>query len=176
MEEGCLATHGNGFRSLSIMACPRLLDWTHNPLVALYFAVWHHPERDGQFFALHSVIKESERTRACSPFEITQPAKFYPNVITPRIRAQEGVFVICNELETSLERVLPEDWKIERLIVPASRKNDLRYELFRLGVHASSLFPGIGGLAARVAWQHTVSPPKEIQEIRSSVQMQSCRY
>jgi hypothetical protein len=34
----------------------------------------------------------------------------------------------------------------------------LRYELFRLGVHESSMFPHIDGLAARIKWQHSVLP------------------
>jgi type I restriction enzyme M protein len=154
----------------------RLIDWTHNPLVALYFAVNRHPERDGQLFALHSVIKQSERERTCSPFEITQAAKFYPNVITPRIRAQEGVFVVCAQLETALDQVLPDTWNVERLVIPSSIKKDLRYELFRLGIHTSSLFPGIGGLATRITWQHTVSPPKEIRELQPFAQAQTCRF
>jgi type I restriction enzyme M protein len=154
----------------------RLLDWTHNPLVALYFAVENHLECDGQLFALHSVIKASERAHSSSPFAITEAAKFYPNVITPRIRAQEGVFVVCADLETPLDQVLPKTWKIERLFIPSARKKDLRYELFRLGIHPSSLFPEIGGLAARVKWQHTVSPPKEIREPQPPAQEEYCNY
>jgi hypothetical protein len=38
-------------------------------------------------------------------------------------------------------------------------KKRLRYALFRVGVHASSLFPDIDGLAARLRWQHAVTTP-----------------
>lgn len=34
----------------------------------------------------------------------------------------------------------------------------MRYDLFRLGIHASSLFPDVDGLAARLMWQHFVLP------------------
>jgi hypothetical protein len=154
----------------------RLLDWTHNPLVALYFAVEMNPELDGKLYALHSVLKASERVRSGSPFTIDRPVKYYPNVITPRIRAQEGVFVICPEVESPLDHKLPQDWKIESCVIPAAKKRTLRYELFRLGVHASSLFPGIEGLAARVGWQHTVSPEKTAKASEIPPEEELCRW
>jgi hypothetical protein len=134
----------------------RLLDWTHNPLAALYFAVEANPADDGTFFALHSITQASKLTS--SPFELSKPIKFYPNLVTPRIRAQEGLFVVCSSLEESLDRALRPDWTLDRYRVPAAAKSRIRYELFRLGVHASSLFPDVDGLAARLRWQHAVSP------------------
>lgn len=137
----------------------RLLDWTHNPLVALYFAVEAQPEIDGQVFALHAPTKMSEAIRTASPFSIASHVKYYPNVVTPRIRAQEGVFVVCAHLERQLDATLDNDWRIESMRIPAGRKAHLRYELFRLGVHASSLFPDVDGLAARIRWQHLITSP-----------------
>lgn len=137
----------------------RLLDWTYNPLVALYFAVRCQPTADGEIYALNAVTKASEQVRAGSPFGIRQAVKLFPNIVTPRIRAQEGLFVVCAQLERPLDEVLPQGWSIERLRIRADRKESLRYELFRLGVHDSSLFPDLDGLAARIAWQHEVSSP-----------------
>jgi len=142
----------------------RLLDWTHNILAALYFVVEANPLVDGSLFALRSITKASERVREGSPFSIDKPVKFYPNIITPRIRAQEGLFVVCAKLEARLDETLREDWELERLRIPASSKERLRYELFRLGVHASSLFPDVDGLAARLKWQHGVSPPQAAEQ------------
>jgi hypothetical protein len=137
----------------------RLLDWTHNPLVALYFAVTEHLGVDGRVYALHAITKASEATRGTSPFGITTPVKYYPSVVTARIRAQEGLFIACAELERPLDESLPSNWEVECHLIPSERKESLLYELFRLGVHTSSLFPDIDGLAARLKWQHSVAPP-----------------
>ncbi len=139
----------------------RLLDWTHNPLVALYFAVEANTETDGQIFALRALTKASASVRTASPFSLTSPVKYYPNIVTPRIRAQEGLFVACAALEVPLDQALRSAWRVECLRVPVIRKAHLRYELFRIGVHASSLFPDVDGLTARIRWQHAISSPFE---------------
>jgi hypothetical protein len=136
----------------------RMLDWTYNPLVALYFAVEADEDSDGKLYALRATRKTSDRLVPSSPFKIDKPVKLFPNIISPRIRAQEGVFVVCERVESPLDEVLPTGWVVEEHLVPSAKKADLRYELFRLGVHASSLFPDLDGLSARLKWQHQVSP------------------
>lgn len=139
----------------------RLLDWTANPLVALYFAVESNPDKDGALFALHSTSVVAKKTRQESPFAIKRPAKFYPNAVSPRIRAQEGLFVACSDVEQPLDEPLRKDWAIERHVIRARDKSDIRYQLFRVGIHASALFPDIDGLAERLRWQHAAAPLSE---------------
>lgn len=136
----------------------RLLDWTYNPLVALYFAVESLPTIDGELLAIRTSSKASGTRRLESPFTIHQPTKYYPNIVSPRIRAQEGIFVVCSQLETPLDQYLRSDWRLERFSIPSAAKETLRYELFRVGIHASAIFPDIDGLAARLRWQHGVQP------------------
>ena len=139
----------------------RLLDWSSNPLVALYFAVEKHGERDGTFYALKAGTYYGEKkTRRESPFKLPEPVKYRPASVTPRIRAQEGLFVVCSDLTKPLDAYCQSrGWKIEKQVVSAEAKRKIRYLLFRLGVHASSLYPDIGGLCQRLAWEHSVKSP-----------------
>jgi len=139
----------------------RLLDWTHNVMVALYFAVEDNPRSDGRVIALSRLAKASYSQLAASPFDLTSPVKYYPNVVSPRIWAQEGLFVVCTDPKLALDATLPEGASIEYLEVPARYKVRLRYELYRIGVHRSSLFPDLDGLAARIRWQRGTATPLE---------------
>jgi FRG domain len=136
----------------------RMLDWSHNPLVALYFAVIEYPESDAELFALHSTRKVSQATLSKSPFVISSPVKYYPKIVSPRIRAQEGLFIVFSAPSQCLDQPLKDGWEIQRYLIPASEKTSIRYDLFRLGVHNSSLFPDVDGLSARLKWQHGASP------------------
>ena len=137
----------------------RLLDWTYSPLVALYFTVAADETTDGIVFALRAPKQAPKEVRNGSPFVISQPVKYFPSIVSQRIRAQEGLFVVCSELESALDKSLRKDWRLEKLMVPAGSKKAIRYALFRVGIHASSLFPDVDGLAARLKWQHAVRSP-----------------
>lgn len=138
----------------------RLIDFSHNPLVAAYFAVCSDDckRRDGEIIALRGRATSSETARKELPFEIPRPIKFYPEHVSRRIAAQEGLFVAVADINSPLDDQLPSGWDIERIRISAKTKPLIRYQLFRLGVHDGSLFPGLEGMAKRVLWQHKISP------------------
>lgn len=121
----------------------RLLDWTTNPLVAAYFACAKQPDEDGAIYLLSQFNSLSKiDTKKETPFKITKVSLFEPVHITKRLTAQNGVFTVhpfpAEELISS---------SIQILIISASAKRKILNSLETRGIHESSLFPDLDGLA-----------------------------
>lgn len=143
----------------------RLLDWSYNPLVGLFFAVRSNPKEDGILYALHADKRIADEILLNNkPFEIEKTYKYVPRILASRLSAQEGVFTIHSSPHQSLEEELRSDWELERIRIPAALKEDLQYLLFRQGVHHAKLFPDLDGLAQHLTWQHMVMPVQKIED------------
>jgi len=146
-------------------SCPtRLLDWTMSPYVALYFAVEQSPERDGAvwFFpssALETITvnrygslrRDSEEqlgthdVAAVYPIEATQH--------TSRSAPQQAVFTICTHVLADHGDVISKAfagqenrYPLNKVIVPASLKDEFLSRLRTMNITPGSLFPGLDGL------------------------------
>lgn len=127
----------------------RLLDWTRNSLVALYFAVEHKTNGDSAVYVLKGYEVLSTKIHK-DPFDYSKVGKFVPHRINPRISAQLGVFTIHPNPE---EPFLSDD--IDKLIIPNKMRRNLKQMLDAYGINRSSLFPDLDGLAQHIAWQNT---------------------
>ena len=134
----------------------RLLDWTFNPLVALFFATISGGATDGAVYAL-------TRTRDGISW-VTEPAKFepfsvkgvhglLPNHVSPRITKQRGLFTIHGEPTHPFDS----EW-LTKVRIAAPLKNTISKTLKWYGIAENSLFPDLDGLAkfvSRTAYLNT---------------------
>jgi type I restriction enzyme M protein len=123
----------------------RLLDWSRNPLVALYFAAQGKNHKDGAVYAEHfSIPVPTDKLR--DPFRVNKVSKLIPGYLHDRIRPQALVFTIHPD-----PRLAYESRNMICLVVPGKLKYDIKETLHRLGVHPASIYPGLNGVAQNIA-------------------------
>lgn len=124
----------------------RLLDWSRNPLAALFFACEKHPDEAGAVFAFaDGTVLNVGKHR--DPFKVQFAAVVNPPHVHPRITAQAGVFTVQPDPLVELPRA-----DIVKLTVVPEMKADALRHLAKLGITRATLFPDLDGLAGHLAW------------------------
>jgi hypothetical protein len=127
----------------------RLLDWSRNPLIGAYFSVEQEHDGDSVVYAYRSdTYIRTEKFK--KPFDVDNVGKFVPTHVTRRITAQVAVFTIHPKPKEPF--VSPD---IDRLIIKNKAREDLKWTLYRYGIHRASLFPDLDGLATHIKWMRT---------------------
>lgn len=132
-----------------------LLDWSYNPLVALYFACVDLPEANGAVYCYDPEVFVDERVLNLKSAECNGAA-FTPRAISPRILSQRAVFTVHlpthNEIQVKESAVLPGEPNLAKLVIPASLKIELLNLLNDYGINHVMLFPDLEGLSKHVNW------------------------
>jgi FRG domain len=138
------------------------LDWSLNPLVALWFAVSEkNCQTDWQ-----PIVWMFERTDMFiadidkyTPFTIKSTSVYLPAHVTPRISAQSGLFTV-HRYVSAKNSYLPMESNtyftdnLRSICIDTSVRSEICAELQTIGIHAGTLFPGLDGLAKNLADQH----------------------
>lgn len=129
----------------------RLLDWTNDILVALYFASEQLNNKDG---ALYVCNKTHYKNFDFNKFRenVKDPLFINTHIVNPRLRSQSGCFMIWGSLplsrETSETYTLEEYNKItfdsnpiDKIIIAKEHKNSFLDELYeKYGIHKDTIY------------------------------------
>jgi hypothetical protein len=137
----------------------RVLDWSIDPLVALWFALEKHEmtgsEPEVWVLRLNDedVIKSLKNTR---PFHGTRTKLFKTVFQIPRVNIQKSCFILFKFIEkreigfVTLEQNRQLRGKIEKIVIPTRVAPNLLKQLNKKGYCRSSLFPDIDEIAKSV--------------------------
>jgi len=123
----------------------RLIDWTYNPLVALFFAVSRAGSRkDAALWRYRPEGDPLDPAAHPDPLEVERVAVFEPASVTPRIAAQRSILTAHPDPALGA----PAPGRAEKWVLAAADFGRIRAELASLGVTPESIYPGLDGIAA----------------------------
>lgn len=137
----------------------RLLDWTTNPLKALFFACDNNFSEDGLLYSLNyfSYYQHSENDYLILDNEGIQV--YFPKINNDRMSLQEGCFTIFSlprnaddlqDLVSSLSN--DESTEIVEYYIASDEKRIILQELSDLGINNKFIFSGVEGICKKICF------------------------
>lgn len=127
----------------------RLLDWTYNPLIALFFSAEPpYTNEDAVVWAYKHMGGDASHPRNADPLAVDEAVFFKPQHITERIPVQGSCF-------TAHPPTKPHEFPYwlgehKKVLVSSASRSKIAWDLRELGISRSSLFPGLDGVSVYV--------------------------
>jgi hypothetical protein len=146
----------------------QLLDWTLDPFIGLYFATQDiKNEADGALYYIRPLRLIDSSSDVYFPFT-DNIAQVNPPILDQRVGSQKSVFTLQSfgdgdtfvplddrQLKFSAPMAgtghMDQDESIGKVIIPHEHKQQIRYQLMKLGIDSGLLFPGLQGIGERIA-------------------------
>ncbi len=138
----------------------RLLDWSENPLIALWFSmstaseVWTEYSVVWGFNVPRGDVIQADES--VDPFQVSATRVFKPNHIVKRISAQFAWFTIHTQGEDKkfvpFEKNADYAQRLFKIVITKSCFAECKQRLHSFGINSSMMYPDIDGLAKHVEW------------------------
>lgn len=147
----------------------RLLDWTENPLVGLFFVVAEAFSTNDEtncsaggalyLFENPPELLDLTQLEKTDPFNARTTCVYKPGAFNLRIVNQQSIFTVqpYSWLQMDDKRNLLKDKKITRYIIPGDMKKELLRMILIYGMDYKMIFPDIIGVAQSVKYLYADS-------------------
>ena len=141
----------------------RLLDWTTNPLMALWFALYKENKETDHYVVWIFIVPANsllDPKIESNPFNRKLGTRVYkPNIVAKRLESQSGWFTAHIYSQSSkkfvaLNKQIKYKKSIKKVRIPKKYRTKLLINLASFGINERSVFSDLQGLCHHLNWSH----------------------